>query len=115
MARSVGSGPVRATSLELCLLRFLTATRQQFYSYIRAAKAAGMRQIEVPVTTLNEIVRTSNVPFPDMVKIDAEGFDLKVLAGASELLGKTDIFLLEATDLCGTTIFDQISKTLWGT
>jgi hypothetical protein len=31
-----------------------------------------------------------------MVKIDAEGFDLKVLAGASELLGKTDIFLVEA-------------------
>ena len=62
-----------------------------------AAKAAGMRQIEVPVTTLNEIVRTSDAPFPDMVKIDAEGFDLRVLAGASELVGKTDIFLLEAT------------------
>src|SRR5215831_7278348 len=31
-----------------------------------------------------------------MVKIDAEGFDLKVLAGASDLLAKTDIFLVEA-------------------
>jgi hypothetical protein len=55
-----------------------------------------MRQIEVPVTTLNEIVRTSDAPFPDLVKIDAEGFDLRVLAGASELVVKTDIFLLEA-------------------
>jgi FkbM family methyltransferase len=63
----------------------------------QAAKAAGMRQIEVPVTTLNEIVRTNDAPFPDMVKIDAEGFDLKVLTGASELVGKTEIFLLEAT------------------
>jgi FkbM family methyltransferase len=61
-----------------------------------AAMTAGMRQIEVPVTTLNEIVRTSDAPFPDLVKIDAEGFDLRVLAGASELVGKTDIFLLEA-------------------
>jgi len=61
-----------------------------------AAKTARMRQIEVPVTTLNEIVRTSDAPFPDLVKIDAEGFDLRVLAGASELVGKTDIFLLEA-------------------
>jgi FkbM family methyltransferase len=67
-----------------------------FYTTPEAAKAAGMRQIEVPVTTLNEIVRTSGAPFPDMVKIDAEGFDLRVLAGASELVGKTDIFLLEA-------------------
>jgi hypothetical protein len=28
-----------------------------------------------------------------MVKIDAEGFDLRVLRGASGLLGKTEIFL----------------------
>ena len=30
-----------------------------------------------------------------MVKIDAEGFDLKVLNGASELFDKTEIFLAE--------------------
>jgi FkbM family methyltransferase len=46
--------------------------------------------------TLNEIVASSNAPFPEKVKVDVEGFDLKVLAGASELLGKTDIFLVEA-------------------
>jgi FkbM family methyltransferase len=56
----------------------------------------GLRRVEVPVITLNEIVRSSDAPFPDMVKIDAEGFDLRVLAGASDLIGKTDIFLLEA-------------------
>jgi FkbM family methyltransferase len=70
--------------------------RSSFLPTAEMAKAAGMRQIKVPVMTLNEIVRTSGVPFPDMVKIDAEGFDLKVLAGSSELVGKTDIFLLEA-------------------
>lgn len=35
-----------------------------------------------------------------MVKIDAEGFDLKVIRGASNLIGKTDVFLLEAGVLC---------------
>lgn len=35
-----------------------------------------------------------------MVKVDAEGFDLKVLAGATELMGKTDIFLVEAAVWC---------------
>ena len=63
-------------------------------------KAAGYRQIDLPLTTLNEIVRTSDAPLPDIVKIDAEGFDLRVLAGASDLVGKTDIFLLEAMVCC---------------
>jgi len=48
------------------------------------------------VRTLNEIVSSAGGPPPDMVKIDAEGFDLRVLAGASDLLGKTEIFLVEA-------------------
>jgi FkbM family methyltransferase len=71
------------------------------------AMAAGMRQIEVPMITLSEIVAKGDAPFPDMVKIDAEGFDLKVLAGAHELIGKTDIFLLEATVCAMATISRQ--------
>lgn len=56
---------------------------------------AAVRRVEVPVMTVNEIVATSGLPVPNMVKIDAEGFDLKVLSGASELFGKTDVFLAE--------------------
>jgi FkbM family methyltransferase len=56
----------------------------------------GFPQIVVPVVTLNEVVAGSGGVLPEMVKIDAEGFDLKVLAGASDLLGHTDIFLVEA-------------------
>jgi len=53
------------------------------------------KQIPVRVRTLNEIVASTGLPTPEMVKIDAEGFDLKVLTGASELFGKTEIFLAE--------------------
>jgi len=60
----------------------------------RTVKVA-IRRVEVPVRTLNEIVASSSLPIPNMVKIDAEGFDLKVISGASDLLGKTDIFLAE--------------------
>jgi FkbM family methyltransferase len=56
----------------------------------------GWPRITVPIMTLNEVVAFSGAGLPEMVKIDAEGFDLKVLAGASDLLGKTDIFLVEA-------------------
>jgi FkbM family methyltransferase len=60
------------------------------------AVAQGLHQEMVEVRTLNDIVATSNLPLPEMVKIDAEGFDLKVLSGASALLGKTEVFLAEA-------------------
>jgi FkbM family methyltransferase len=63
-------------------------------------EVAGAPQISVPVVTLNEIVSASSAPPPEIVKIDAEGFDLKVLAGASDLLGKTDIFFVEVTVCC---------------
>jgi FkbM family methyltransferase len=65
------------------------------------ARAAGFQQILVPVRTVNEIVATAGGDLPDMVKIDAEGLDLRVLAGASDLLGKTDIFLVEAVVCAG--------------
>jgi FkbM family methyltransferase len=52
-------------------------------------------KILVPVRTLNEIASFPDSPMPEMVKIDAEGFDLKVLAGASQLFGKTEVFFVE--------------------
>jgi FkbM family methyltransferase len=64
------------------------------------ARQAGLSQTAVEIKTLNEIAAASGEPPPDMVKIDAEGFDLRVLASASALLGKTDIFLVEAV-VCG--------------
>ena len=67
--------------------------------------------MEVPVVTLNEIVRTSSAPFPEMVKIDTEGFDLRVIAGASELLGRTDIFLLETT-ICAKGLENTLENAM---
>jgi FkbM family methyltransferase len=64
------------------------------------ARDAGFRRVLVEVKTLNEIVGSRGLACPEMVKIDAEGFDLKVLAGASELLGKTEVLLVEAAVCC---------------
>ncbi|HWA85827.1 MAG TPA: FkbM family methyltransferase, partial [Opitutus sp.] len=66
-----------------------------------AAAAHGYRQMMVEVRTIDEIVGSTGVPVPGMVKIDAEGFDLKALAGAASLLGRTDIFFLEAAVCAG--------------
>jgi FkbM family methyltransferase len=67
----------------------------------QAQKVGWTRQTELEIKTLNSIVASSGLPMPDMVKIDAEGIDLEVLAGASNLIGKTEIFLLEAAVCAG--------------
>lgn len=56
--------------------------------------------IPVKAWALDDLLAEYNLPVPEMVKIDAEGFDLKVLRGAGSLLGKTDIFLVEAAVMC---------------
>lgn len=82
-------------------LPFLLSVRDDSSTFAltdEQARNTELRQITIEVKTLNEI--TSAMPPPEIVKIDAEGFDLKVLLGASDLLGKTDIFLIEAMFCC---------------
>jgi len=50
----------------------------------------------VPVRTLDSICRELG-SMPDIVKLDVEGYEDKVLAGAKTLVGEVEIFLLELT------------------
>ncbi|OFY88318.1 MAG: FkbM family methyltransferase [Bacteroidetes bacterium RIFCSPLOWO2_12_FULL_31_6] len=60
------------------------------------AEKMNLKQIEIPVVTLNSLLKNSNKPTPNIVKIDAEGLDIEVLEGASDLIGKTEVFMVEA-------------------
>jgi len=60
------------------------------------AEKEGFKQIEIPVVTLNDLFSDSDLPVPDIIKIDAEGLDIEVLKGASNFFGKTEIFMVEA-------------------
>lgn len=69
----------------------------------------GEGRVFVPVMMLNEIAASQGTP--EMVKIDAEGFDLRVLIGASELLGRTDVFLVEVT-VCGSIYENTLARVV---
>lgn len=56
-----------------------------------------LEQVEVTMDTLNNLLLNSRLPVPDIIKIDAEGIDIKVLEGASNFFGKTEVFFVEAT------------------
>jgi FkbM family methyltransferase len=75
------------------------------------AAASGYPQTLVDVRTINEIVRTEKLGVPEIVKIDAEGYDLKAVAGASDLFGKTDLFFVEAA-VCATLIPNTVSAVV---
>ena len=64
------------------------------------AKESGLQQIDVGLTTIDEAISENDGIIPEMIKIDAEGFDLKVLEGAQLALGKTDVIFCEAAILC---------------
>jgi len=82
---------------ETAFLRLTVAERDHSGStFVRVNWAK--RTIMVEVKTLDQVV--AGEPVPELVKIDAEGYDLKVVDGAKTLLGKTDVFLIEAM-ICG--------------
>lgn len=81
-------------------LPFTISYRDDSSTFDPTLADADAARISVAVMTLNEIASSVGAPLPEIVKIDAEGFDLKVLAGASDLLGKTDVFFVEVTICC---------------
>jgi FkbM family methyltransferase len=92
-------------------LPFTISYRDDSSTFAPTLVDAAAPRISVRVTTLDEIVATAIGPAPDMVKIDAEGFDLKVLAGASALLGKTEIFFVEVT-ICSSDYENTIARVI---
>ncbi len=61
------------------------------------ATARGFTQSKINISRLDTALTDSLFPPPDIVKIDAEGLDLKVLEGAPFTLKTTQVVLVEAS------------------
>jgi FkbM family methyltransferase len=68
---------------------FLTPEIQSMTPYVR--------QRSVPVVTIDGLVAEGELPTPDLVKIDVQGFELEVLRGSIGCLGRTDVFIVETS------------------
>lgn len=53
------------------------------------------KSIDVPIETLDEIRSSSNLPYPDLIKIDTQGYELEVLMGASDVLAHASFCIVE--------------------
>jgi FkbM family methyltransferase len=61
---------------------------------------------QVPVVTIDQVCAEKNAAGPYLVKLDVQGAELQVLAGAERTLRETEVVILEAT-LFGTMIGGQ--------
>jgi FkbM family methyltransferase len=71
--------------------------------------------VTVPVATLNDWCTRTNVPVPDLLKLDLQGFELDALRGAENLLPRVRYVLTEvsfAEFYRGQALFTSISRYL---
>jgi len=89
----MGAGPVSST------MKLSTHQRDDSFSFAldeAQAAAQGRGQIEARVVALDDFLPGEGLPQPNILKIDAEGWDLEVLKGAEKTAASADIVLMEA-------------------
>lgn len=58
------------------------------------------KQREVEITTLDSMITKGDVPPPDLVKVDVEGYELEVLKGGKTLFDTSEVFIIETSFFC---------------
>ncbi len=53
------------------------------------------RQRRIPVTTLDHLIADGKLAQPELVKIDVQGFELKVLKGGERVFQSAEVFIVE--------------------
>jgi FkbM family methyltransferase len=81
------------------MMDLTTSDRDDSFSFsftAEQANAFGVKQVKAPVVTLDEFLPTIGIPQPELIKIDAEGWDLEVLKGAESTISNAQVVLMEA-------------------
>lgn len=64
---------------------------------------------EVKVETLNSVYNYNQIPIPDLIKIDVQGFEYEVLEGGSEVIPKAKFLVIELS----MDDFYKTEKPMW--
>ena len=90
----VGVGP------ESGIQKFTSHERADSYSFAwtpEEAESAGKQQVELEIVSLDDYLGgLDDTEPPDVVKIDAEGWDLEVIDGAATAISAAEVVLVEA-------------------
>jgi FkbM family methyltransferase len=78
------------------IAKFRVAERDDSSYFMPDGVQADPTTIDVPITTLDDFTIENRIENIDLIKIDAEGFDLRALKGSDRLCQATPFFCLEA-------------------
>ena len=79
------------------------ALRDTSSTLLKDSVALAKETVSVPVVRCDSLFG-ANAIYPNLVKLDVEGFEMEVLSGAALLFGRVDLFVIEvATFPFGTT------------
>lgn len=82
------------------MMDLTTSDRDDSFSFSFTADQAkdwGVKQVKAPVVNLDDYLPALNLPHPELIKIDAEGWDLEVLKGADSTISNAQVVLMEAS------------------
>lgn len=55
------------------------------------------KQREVEIITIDDLIESSKLNNPELIKLDTQGFELEALKGAEKTFGYTEVYILEAS------------------
>jgi FkbM family methyltransferase len=73
----------------------LSVTPDIVGSSLHVVSMPSVKQVEVPCWRMEEYVRAKNLPQPQVIKMDVQGYEACVLEGAGDLLPKADVLIVE--------------------
>ena len=53
--------------------------------------------IQLPMTTVDEIIRQRKFPWPELIKLDVQGYELEVLCGSPVMVEKAQVIMTEVS------------------
>ena len=71
------------------------------------------KQRDIEIITINELITSSQIQIPEIIKLDIQGFELEALKGATSTFGHTEVYILEVSlfsfdDVPGIPIFSDV-------
>jgi FkbM family methyltransferase len=55
------------------------------------------KQREIEIITIDDLIDSSKIILPELIKLDIQGFELEALKGATKTFGYTEVYLLEVS------------------
>jgi FkbM family methyltransferase len=71
------------------------------------------KQREVEILTIDDLIDSSKMKTPELIKLDVQGFELEALKGAEKTFGYTEVYILEVSlfsfsDVPGMPILSEV-------